>query len=170
MFIFSYLKNEIFLKWFERFTNDFADGGARMPRNRKNLAQLVEELQNCHENSELEFKEAQKQLPKTFWPTYSSFANTSGGTVVFGIHEGKSLSIVGVDDPHKLILICVIRQITVKKSIIICWTIKTSRFMRLTGNPLWRFISRNCLKRKSLFTWTIIQNMHTFERMREIIC
>lgn len=35
-----------------------------MPRNRKNLAQLVEELQNCHENSELEFKEAQKQLPK----------------------------------------------------------------------------------------------------------
>ena len=74
-----------------------------MPESLKSLAKLVKKLQDGHENSELEFKEAQSQLPKAFWPTYSSFANTSGGTVVFGVREGKPWKIVGVDDPQKLI-------------------------------------------------------------------
>lgn len=45
--------------------------------------QLVE----VGENAAVEFKRAKGGVPADFWPSYSAFANTDGGIIVFGIHE-----------------------------------------------------------------------------------
>lgn len=45
------------------------------------------------ENSEAEFKECKKQLPKSLWETYSAFCNTKGGIIVLGIIENKKENI-----------------------------------------------------------------------------
>lgn len=42
-------------------------------------------------------------LPKDFWPTYSSFANTNGGVVLLGVREKKNQFIVeGIVNPSKV--------------------------------------------------------------------
>jgi predicted HTH transcriptional regulator len=42
-------------------------------------------------------------LPEDFWPTYSAFANTNGGTVVLGVREKDAHFIVeGVADVAKV--------------------------------------------------------------------
>lgn len=49
------------------------------------------------ESQTLEFKTAEKSLPLSLYETYSSFANTKGGTIVLGIKEGdKGNQILGV--------------------------------------------------------------------------
>lgn len=47
---------------------------------------LNELLQN-KESREVEFKSAKGGFPGSFWETYSSFANTEGGVIIFGIKE-----------------------------------------------------------------------------------
>ncbi len=44
-----------------------------------------------NEFSELEYKSAQGGFPSDFWKTYSSFANTNGGLIVFGVSEKKGM-------------------------------------------------------------------------------
>ena len=44
-----------------------------------------------NEFSELEYKSAQGGFPSDFWKTYSAFANSNGGLIVFGVSEKKGL-------------------------------------------------------------------------------
>ena len=53
----------------------------------KDLQPVLEQLLNDKESSDLEFKSAKGGFPHSFWETYSSFANTDGGAIVFGIKE-----------------------------------------------------------------------------------
>ena len=53
------------------------------------ISSFVEELMAKKESAEIEFKSAAGGFPKSFWETYSSFANTNGGTIVLGIKEKK---------------------------------------------------------------------------------
>lgn len=54
------------------------------------------------ESDRLEFKSSRSNLSKDFWPTYSAFANTFGGTIVLGVDDSTHEP-VGVEDPEKLI-------------------------------------------------------------------
>lgn len=57
------------------------------------------------EGENIEYKLCSNKLPSSFWETYSSFANTSGGVIVLGIDEKDNgqLRIEGVQNPHKII-------------------------------------------------------------------
>lgn len=46
--------------------------------------QEIMELLNKGENRKVEFTEAKKELPKSLWKTYSSFANTEGRSSCLG--------------------------------------------------------------------------------------
>lgn len=48
---------------------------------------ILERLLQDKESSEIEFKSAAGGFPKSFWETYSSFANTNGGAIIFGVKE-----------------------------------------------------------------------------------
>lgn len=61
----------------------------------------VNKLLEIKEGSNMELKKAKNQVPKSFWETYSAFANTDGGIVIFGIDE-KSQEVTGVTDAYKL--------------------------------------------------------------------
>ena len=53
----------------------------------KNFRDYILDLCGKKEGYTVEFKSAKGGFPGTFWDTYSSFANTSGGIIVLGIKE-----------------------------------------------------------------------------------
>jgi predicted HTH transcriptional regulator len=53
----------------------------------EDLQPILEQLLNDKESGDLEFKSAKGGFPHSFWETYSSFANTDGGAIIFGIKE-----------------------------------------------------------------------------------
>lgn len=65
----------------------------------EDLQPEFERLLQDKESDELEFKTAAGGFPKSFWSTYSSFANTNGGAIVFGVKEdGDNLILDGLDE------------------------------------------------------------------------
>ena len=60
---------------------------------REQLIKLLE----AGEWNDVEFKEARSSVPKSAYKTVSSFANTHGGWLVFGVsQEGEEFNITGV--------------------------------------------------------------------------
>ncbi len=62
------------------------------------------------ERINIEYKEAASELPKSVWETYSSFANTIGGTIILGIKEHRNramdegrFEVTGVGDSDKVL-------------------------------------------------------------------
>ena len=62
---------------------------------------MFEELR---ESESVELKKAKAKVPASFWETYSSFANTSGGTIYLGINEKKpNNEIIGVENALQMV-------------------------------------------------------------------
>lgn len=65
--------------------------------------EFIDMLRTFHEKHIMEYKEA-TNLPKSFWETYSSFCNTTGGIVVLGVKEAlPENKIIGVGNAEKII-------------------------------------------------------------------
>ena len=52
------------------------------------------ELLNAHEWRDVEFKEAQRAVPRNSYETVSAFANTDGGHLVFGVRKSPKGNLV----------------------------------------------------------------------------
>ena len=68
------------------------------------------ELLHFGEHIHLECKKAESTLPKSVWETYSSFANTDGGVILFGVEEhmkeisfDRRFSFVSLNNPAQRI-------------------------------------------------------------------
>ena len=59
-----------------------------MNRTRSELKKIIADGESVH----LECKLAKNAIPANFWETYSSFANTDGGTILLGERSGMGLS------------------------------------------------------------------------------
>ena len=73
-------------------------------------ANEILELLKYGENINLECKKAESSLPNAVWETYSSFANTEGGTILFGVEEHiketdfeKRFTFVSINNPDQRI-------------------------------------------------------------------
>ena len=63
--------------------------------------ELLEKLTDI-EWDDFECKESKDKLPDNVWDTVSSFSNTSGGWIVFGIkQDGKKFEIQGLNNGEK---------------------------------------------------------------------
>ena len=63
------------------------------------------ELLSRGETNRLECKSAKGGFPKSFWESYSAFANMDGGTIVLGVSEPRKGTFVveGVERPAVLV-------------------------------------------------------------------
>lgn len=71
-------------------------------------SQEIKDLLQYGEHVNLECKEGSNTVPKSVWETYSSFANTSGGTILLGIKENMHaknikdrFEITGIQNPNQ---------------------------------------------------------------------
>ncbi len=69
------------------------------------MSPLLTTLEELKENNRLEVKRARGGVPQTLWQTYSSFANTMGGTIILGVDEDTegNLHVVGVPDAQQYV-------------------------------------------------------------------
>lgn len=60
-------------------------------------------LMDVHEKYWIELKKS-SDLPASFWESYSSFSNTSGGFIILGVEEGSPYNTIrGVDNPERVV-------------------------------------------------------------------
>ena len=59
-------------------------------------------LERKTENSKIEFKSAKGGTPEKLYDSLSSFSNTSGGIIIFGIDEKADYKVCGVQYPDEL--------------------------------------------------------------------
>ena len=76
------------------------------------IIQSIEDLTQLRESVALECKLASGRdgkgaVPDDLWPTYSAFANTSGGLILLGLRERQGHFILeGLSNPNKLVPSC----------------------------------------------------------------
>ena len=70
--------------------------------------QEILDLLQYGEHIHLECKKAEPNLPNSVWETYSSFANTEGGVILFGVQEhlketepSRRFSFVSINNPEQ---------------------------------------------------------------------
>lgn len=70
-------------------------------------ADSLRDLLKYGERLTLECKKAENHVPNSVWETYSAFANTVGGTILFGVEEhqkekdpGKRFTIANIENPQ----------------------------------------------------------------------
>ena len=67
------------------------------------LIELVEKIISLKcESPYIELKSAKGGYPERLYDTLSSFSNTKGGIIIFGIDEKKEYEVVGLDNPQEL--------------------------------------------------------------------
>ena len=71
-------------------------------------SRTIIELLKFGEHINLECKKAESKLPNSVWETYSSFANTDGGIILFGVEEHaretsfeKRFTFVSIKNPEQ---------------------------------------------------------------------
>ena len=66
----------------------------------KDLIELIENIINFKtKTSNIEFKKAKDGVPENLYDTFSSFSNTSGGIIIFGVDEKNNYEICGINNP-----------------------------------------------------------------------
>lgn len=75
-----------------------------MHTDQQRINSIKNKLEQLKENVHVELKTAKNALPKDFWPTFSAFSNTHGGTIFLGIEEGSPKNkLTGVNNYKKII-------------------------------------------------------------------
>lgn len=69
----------------------------------KELINLVNNIISLEtETKNIEFKKAKDGVPENLYDTFSSFSNTSGGIIIFGVDEKNNYNISGISHPDIL--------------------------------------------------------------------
>lgn len=69
----------------------------------KDLINLIENIITLKtETNDIEFKKAKDGVPENLYDTFSSFSNTSGGIIIFGIDEKNNYKVCGISNPDVL--------------------------------------------------------------------
>lgn len=68
------------------------------------ISDLKNLIETVHEKYYIELKKVSGNLPASFWETYSSFSNTSGGWIILGVEEAYPYNIIsGVKNADKVL-------------------------------------------------------------------
>ncbi|MDY6141713.1 MAG: ATP-binding protein [Bacilli bacterium] len=66
----------------------------------KELIDLIDSIVSLKtETNNIEFKKAKDGVPENLYDTFSSFSNTSGGIIIFGVDEKNNYDICGITNP-----------------------------------------------------------------------
>ena len=69
----------------------------------KELINLIETIVSLKtEMNNIEFKKAKDGVPENLYDSFSSFSNTSGGIIIFGVDEKNNYDVCGISNPDIL--------------------------------------------------------------------
>ena len=69
----------------------------------KELINLINNIISLEtETKNIEFKKAKDSVPENLYDTFSSFSNTSGGIIIFGVDEKNNYNVSGISNPDIL--------------------------------------------------------------------
>ena len=87
----------------------------------------IESLLEVGERISLECKKSEKGLPKSFWETYSSFANTIGGIVLLGVKEDVTAGVTHYNSISKISSGVIRESFFLSRSVDVAFSLSLSR-------------------------------------------